>query len=237
MPPSLLDAGGTAAVLLAPRRGRRKERGLPPGVPPGDSDGGGGGGGGGGSGPAGAGGADGIGRFALTLALAGITTLFAVLIAVWLLLRRPAGDWRGSGAVGALDALWVSTACLLASSVAVELAARRVRGGQDERRSAQHWLATSVALGLGFLGAQAYLWLGLWRAGLVPSSSGYAAVFFALTGLHGLHVVGGLAFLGALFLWLRRSASGVPSVRLGALYWHFMGALWLVLFALLYFVR
>jgi heme/copper-type cytochrome/quinol oxidase subunit 3 len=40
-----------------------------------------------------------------------------------------------------------------------------------------------------------------------------------------------------LSLWLRRSAAHVSSVRLGAVYWHYMGALWLVLFTLLYFVR
>ncbi len=235
-PPVWLDAGrtGAAAVLVAPRR-RRREHGTPPGVPPRDSDGG--GGEGGGDGPAPAGDADGVGSFALALALAGITTLFVVLIAVWLLLRRPATDWRAADAAGALNALWLSTACLLASSAAVELAARRARSGVDGRRAALRWLTASLVLGLAFLAAQAFLWIGLWSAGLVPSASGYAAVFFALTGLHALHVLGGLGFLGALAMRLRRRAAWIPSVRLGAVYWHFMGALWLVLFTLLYFVR
>jgi heme/copper-type cytochrome/quinol oxidase subunit 3 len=80
-----------------------------------------------------------------------------------------------------------------------------------------------------------------WRAGVVPATSGYAAVFFAITGLHALHVLCGLGILGVLALRLgrgaRSAASAARSVRLGALYWHFMGLLWLVLFALLYFVR
>jgi cytochrome c oxidase subunit 3 len=223
-----------AAVLVAPRSLRRKKHGGPPIVPPGDSEGG--GGGGDGDGFRRAEGAGEIGPFALALALAGITTLFLVLIAVWLFLRRPAPDWRAANA-GALDALWLSTICLAASSAAVELAARRARAGASARRATQRWLVASVVLGLGFLAAQVVLWIGLWHAGLVPSASGYAAVFFALTGLHALHVVGGLGFLGALSLWLRRSAARVSSVRLGAVYWHYMGALWLVLFTLLYFVR
>jgi cytochrome c oxidase subunit 3 len=235
-PPVSFDAGrhGAAAVLVAPRRGRRKEHGTPPGAPPRDRDGD---GDGGSDGAAPAGGADGVGFFALALALAGITTLFVVLIAVWLFLRRPATDWRGAEAAGALDALWLSTVCLAASSAAVELAARRARDGAPARRATLRWLATSLALGLAFLAAQVWLWIGLWHAGLVPSASGYAAVFFTLTGLHALHVLGGLGFLGALAVWLRRRARELPSVRLGALYWHFMGALWLVLFSLLYFVR
>lgn len=232
-PPVSIEAGRVAAVLVAPRRGRRREPGGPPRLPPEDSDGGGDGGGGG---PPPAGGADEVGPFALALAMTGITTLFAVLIAVWLFLRRPAPDWRVADA-GALDALLFGTACLLASSAAVELAARRARGGMAERRATLRWLGASLGLGLAFLAAQVWLWVGLWRAGLVPSASGYAAVLFALTGLHALHALGGLGFLGALALWLRRSAERVPSVRLGAVYWHFMGALWLVLFTLLYFVR
>ena len=233
----LFDAGrpGAAAVLVAPRRDRRRDHGAPPLVPPRDSDGGGGDGGGDGAFPAGD--AGGVGPFALALALAGITTLFVVLIAVWLCLRRPAADWRAAEASGALDPLWFSTACLLASSAAVELAARRARTGNAARHATLRWLVAGLALGLGFVVAQVWLWIGLWRAGIVPSASGYAAVFFALTGLHALHVLGGLGFLGVLVLWLRRRARHVPSVRLGAVYWHFMGALWLVLFTLLYFVR
>jgi len=232
-PPLSFDAGrsGAAAVLVAPRRDRRREYGTPPGAPPRDGDGG--EGHGGGSSPAGD--AGGVGPFALALALAGITTLFVVLIAVWLFLRRPAPDWRAADATGALNALWLSTACLLASSVAVELAARHA--GARARQQALRWLVASVVLGLSFLAAQAWLWTGLWHAGLVPSASGYAAVFFALTGLHALHVLGGLGFLGALAVFLRRQPVRVSSVRLGAVYWHFMGGLWVVLFTLLYFVR
>lgn len=229
-PPLSFDPGrtGVAAVLVAPRRERRRERGTPPGEPPRDRDGD--GGDGEGEGPRPAGDANGVGTFALALALAGISTLFVVLIAVWLFLRRPAPDWRAADAPGALDALWISTACLIGSSVAVELAARR------SGRRTLRWLVVSLVLGLSFLAAQIWLWSGLWRAGLVPSASGYAAVFFALTGLHALHALGGLGFLGVLAVWMRR-AREAPSVRLGAVYWHFMGALWLVLFTLLYFVR
>jgi cytochrome c oxidase subunit 3 len=184
--------------------------------------------------------ADNAGSLALLLALIGIATLFTVLIAVWLFLRRPAPDWRASAGGGALDALWLSSACLFLSSAAVECAARRARMGFDARRIVRRWLSASVLLGAAFVAAQIHLWTVLWHGGLVPSTSGYAAVFFAVTGLHGLHVLGGLAFLS--HLTLRHSRAAVravraSSVRLGAVYWHFMGALWLVLFTLLYFVR
>jgi heme/copper-type cytochrome/quinol oxidase subunit 3 len=223
-------------VLEDPPRPRRSHGRGPPPRDPRDHGRGGGGGEGGSEWESFA---DDAGSFALVLALIGIGTLFAVLIAVWLFLRRPAPDWNASSAGASLDALWISSALLFGSSVAIERAARVAR--LPERRAATlRWIVASLALGLAFVGAQAELWTTLWRAGLVPSSSGYAAVFFALTGLHALHVLGGLGFLGFLGARHRRRVAEPPaaaSVRRGAIYWHFMGALWLVLFTLLYFVR
>jgi len=218
--------GGATGVLERPRERRERSTGLPPARPPDEGEGGGRGRGGDGGGFE----RLGPGPFGLALALLGITTLFLVLITVWLFLRRPAPDWL-PGPAAAVRALWVSTGLLLASSATVEVAARRGR---------QAWLLASMLLGGAFLAAQAFLWWTLWRAGLVPESSGYAAVFFALTGLHALHVLGGLVFFGGLALELARARAHDrpgPSLRLGALYWHFMGAIWLVLFTLLYFVR
>jgi len=180
-------------------------------------------------------GADGFGSFALGLALIGIATLFLVLLAVCVFLRRPALDW-GAFHSPALEALWVSTACLAASSAALEASARAARRA-GERPAAVRWLVTALLLGATFLAAQVLLWIGLVRAGLVPASSGYAAVFFALTSLHALHVLGGLGFLAALVVEARVAGPRPVRVRLAAVYWHFMGAIWLVLFALLYFVR
>lgn len=235
MTPHPLHSGGSA-VLVPPRRIKRTA-GAPPGRPP--ERGGGGGGGDDGDDLPERGGAQDVGPFALALVLAGISTLFLVLIAVWLFLRRPAPDWRAEGGP-ALQALWLSTLCLVTSSAAVERAARLTRRGAQRREGARGWLGASILLGFAFVAAQVSLWFAVWRAGLVPAASGYAAVFFALTSLHALHVLGGLGFLTALWRRLRRAAlepACAASVRLGAVYWHFMGVLWLVLFSLLYFVR
>jgi cytochrome c oxidase subunit 3 len=86
-------------------------------------------------------------------------------------------------------------------------------------------------LGVLFVLAQVRAWRTGWLEGAGPATGGYAAAYFALTGLHALHVLGGLLVLGALLL-----RAGQPleagAMGLGALYWHFMGALWLVLVAL-----
>jgi cytochrome c oxidase subunit 3 len=167
-----------------------------------------------------------------------VATLFLVLLAVWLLLRRGEQDWPPPGPFSPPRALWISTLLLLSSSAALERAARVAVAGQPpEPRAAWRWLGASSALGWAFLGAQAALWRALWKSGLVPASSGYAAVFFALTGLHALHVLGGLGFQGFLLRENWRRRQGGAALRPCATYWHFMGALWLLLFTLLYFVR
>ncbi len=235
------DGGGTG--VLAPTREKGIKRRLAlAGGPPRDPDrpGDGGGGGGDGEGDGAEDGAAGVGRLALGLALAGISTLFLVLLAVWLFLRRGASDWPPPGPFSPPRALWISTLLLAASSAAVEAAARGARGPTQLRGATLRWLWSGFFLGLLFVAAQVFVWRALWVSGLVPSSSGYAAVFYALTSLHGLHVLGGLLFQGVLCVDLRRARARRTrrhSVRLCASYWHFMGAIWLVLFTLLYFVR
>jgi len=129
MAPSASEASATGVIA---RRGRRRAFGGPPRPPrDGDGDGGGGGGGDDHGGFAAAGGPGDVGPFALGLALTGITTLFFVLIAVWLFLRRPAPDWHPASAP---RALWLSTLFLAASSLAVERAARAARAERAPRR-------------------------------------------------------------------------------------------------------
>ena len=239
-----------ATGVLAPpeppaRRARPpRERTTPPPRPP--DDGGIDEGGGGGSGwngdpdPAPAGGGrpeEGHGAFALALALSGIATFFLVVLVVGLLLRRGASDWAARSIDAPPGGLWISTGLLLASSVTLARAVHWARRGAVPalRRS----LAVTLLLGIGFLAVQALVWWNLVNAGFSPSESGYGAVFYCLTGLHALHVVGGLGFLATLTLGSLRSAAQrvrPHSVRHCAIYWHFMGGLWVVLFAVLYYV-
>ncbi len=123
----------------------------------------------------------------------------------------------------------------LASSAAVVLALRALRAG--ERRAAARRLLAATGLGALFLGLQSAVWTSLWRAGLRPDGGPYPSVFYALTGFHALHVVIGVVALA----WLTRRAAGgaygparnLP-VRLWGLYWHFVGAVWLALYAAVY---
>ena len=116
-------------------------------------------------------------------------------------------------------------------------ALRAVRAGDQAalvRRLAWTW-----ALGALFLLIQGIEWTRLVHFGLRVSSGIYGATFYTLIGVHGAHVVGAAAWLGGV-LWLARRGRFTPSRYVGleccAIYWHFVVALWPVLYVLVYLV-
>ena len=146
---------------------------------------------------------------------------FGGLFAAYFMLRGTAGAWPPDGSVETsliLPALL--TVCLLASSVTVH-------AGR---------LGATIVLGLAFLGGQAYEYAELAREGLSASTDVFATLFFTITGFHGLHVAIGVLMLGA--VWLRRARPGEEArAEAVAYYWHFVDAVWVLVFLTLYVLR
>ncbi len=156
---------------------------------------------------------------------------FAGLLFICASLRTAAHGWPPPG----LPRLpfWLplgSTLVLGLSSAALQLGQARLRSGLD----ALPPIAASLLLGVLFLGLQCALWTSVYRAGLAPSLGAYPSVFWGLTGFHALHVLVGLPPL-ALVAWRTalgecNAANHLP-LRIWAMYWHFVAAVWLVIFA------
>lgn len=196
----------------------------------GDDGGGGGRGDGGGPGE----GDDSVRRLGVTLALVAISSLFVVFLALFAALRHRADTWPPVGTPAPPTSLWTSTLLLGLSSLTIVRAAAAAANGQGAALA--RWLEATILLGLGFLLSQAEIWRQLARAGLLPESSGYGALFYALTGLHALHVLGGLLLLARLrarSARLARNRSGA-TVRLAGTYWHFMGLVWVAVLLLIW---
>ena len=242
--------GGTA-VLERPRREalparRRPSSGgpAPPSEPPDDDRGGGGGGGGdGGEGEWSPGTPRGAAELGLGLGLVSIGSLFAIFLAATTFVWRHAASWPPEGQMRVPRGLWVSSALLATCSLALVAAHRlRLRTREPERtrrRAAARWIGVAFLCGVSFLGAQTVVWQGMMRAGRLPEENAYLAIFYSLTGLHALHVLGGLAYLAALLWACVRPApleARAPwnSVRLCGVYWHFMAVIWALLFVALY---
>lgn len=126
------------------------------------------------------------------------------------------------------NALWLSTALILASSVTFEHARRVFRKGAY--RVASRFLIASACLGAAFLSSQLSAWRVLVREGAYLSQNPHSSFFYLFTGLHALHLVGGLVALGFV---LGRRAPRREVVDVVAYYWHFLGGLWVALFGVL----
>lgn len=171
-----------------------------------------------------------INRLGLLVALGGITMLFAAFTSAYIV-RSGGGDWA---ALELPPVLRLSTALIVASSLTLELARRAFRRGSLS--SFRSWSAATAALGTGFLASQYAAWLTLNEAGIYLQSHPKSSFFFVLTGVHGAHLVAGVIALLALF-GLAAAGRLLPgrsdAPTLTAIYWHFVGGLWIYLLAVL----
>jgi len=140
------------------------------------------------------------------------------------LMRMSTPDWRPLPFVPLQ--LWLSTGLLAAASVAWQRAAQ-VRGARAVRAA----YVVACACSLAFLASQLWAWRAMDAARLTLEANPANSFFYLITGLHGLHVIGGLAAAGWAYRDLGRN--GV-TVQLCARYWHFLLALWLAMFGLLF---
>jgi heme/copper-type cytochrome/quinol oxidase subunit 3 len=167
--------------------------------------------------------------------IASLTVLFLASIAGYLVVRLRADAWPLPGMPRLPGGLIVATVVLLACSVAVHLALASARRGQTTAMA--RWLQATFALGALFLVLQAVTWWRLVTLDVTAGSNLYAFTFYMLTGLHGAHVIGGLvqlAFVIAKALRGRYGSGHHPGVLYAAMYWHFLDAVWVVLFLVMF---
>lgn len=169
-------------------------------------------------------------RTALGFFLAVVGAIFALLTGAYFM-RRELGDWQP---LPVPPILWFNSAALLLSSLALEWCQRAVRRG--EQRRVRLGLVVAGVLALVFLGGQLIAWQELSAAGYYVAGNPANSFFYLVTGLHGLHILGGLVALGWTIsrAWGNRPVESVRlSVELSATYWLFMLFIWMVLFSLL----
>ena len=172
----------------------------------------------------------------MMIALGSWSMMFGSLFFLYFGMRARAPMWPPAGQAPLPAGLAaINTAVLLASSLALARGVRQLARGK--RRALVPWLGATIALGAGFVALQAHMWRTLWAAGLIPSSGTYASLFYGLTMLHAVHVAAGLLVL---LVVLCRALLGtytehnVIRVRVAAMFWHFVDAVWLLMFVSLY---
>jgi cytochrome c oxidase subunit 3 len=141
-------------------------------------------------------------------------------------------DWR---AMPEVPTLWLNTVLLVAASLAMRTAARRLGG---DLTAVKKLLGGSVVLSIAFVAGQLAAWDELVSLGYLASANPANAFFYMITGLHGVHVLGGLVVLlnASIKVWGGADGERLRThLRLCATYWHFLLIVWLILFALFLF--
>lgn len=159
--------------------------------------------------------------------------LFAYLIFSYAYLGSQApGGWPPGGAPSLTLAL-PNTILLIASSVVLEVGHWRFRTGRD--RSTVPVLLITAAMGALFVWAQVREW---GNKGFGIADGSYSSIYFTLTGFHLAHVVAGITALLILAIWgwEGRLVRGGLHLLLGRIYWHFVDAVWIILFLTIYLV-
>jgi cytochrome c oxidase subunit 3 len=129
------------------------------------------------------------------------------------------------------------TSCLLASSVTIHLAGRRLERNES-KTFLVYWLIT-VALGAIFLYGTAQEWHRLiYGYGLTISTNLFGTTYYSLVGLHACHVTLGLITLTTVLLLSVTGGARTRSARIDvlSLYWHFVDVVWIVVFTVVYII-
>jgi|SRR5579862_3922908 len=167
----------------------------------------------------------GLYRIGLLITCVSITAFFGALVIAFYWRSRTHLDWNP---IPLPNTLRISTAMILASSATFE-AARRVYSKGLHHIAARLLLATAC-LGGAFLVAQLTAWRELVHRGAYLAKNPYSTFFYMFTGLHAAHLIGGLV---ALFIVVLGRSTRRETVSNVCFYWHFLGVLWIALYAVL----
>lgn len=180
----------------------------------------------------------GAGVLGMRILLGSLGMLFVASLIGYLYIRARATVWPPPGSPALPPSLWLSTAVILGCSYGMHRAWTAIQ--RDDRAGLRRFTVLTLVLGLAFLVCQSLNWWQLVQGRLTPKVNLYGFTFYMLTGLHAAHVVGGLIPLAivtrnAFRDWYRpHSAQGVQYC---AMYWHFLDAVWVVLFVVLLATR
>lgn len=159
--------------------------------------------------------------------------MFAAIFLAYGFMRARLVSWPPAGVPPLPWKLPLGNTLLLAlSSASYQVGVREMRLG----RTGRSWplLGAAALLGAGFVALQVVLWRELWAGGLEPGSAGaFSSAFYGLTWLHAAHVVVGvfgLGFVAVRALLGAYSPARFLPLRLWGLYWHFVGAIWALMF-------
>jgi len=171
------------------------------------------------------------GRLGIWWFIASEVVIFGGLITTYILFRWRHPEWGAEASHTVTAAGAFNTLVLLTSSLTVVLAHKAVSEGQ--LREAARLLGFTLLGGLIFLCVKTFEYAHEIGEGFVPARSLFWSFYYTMTGLHALHVAGGMVAIACVLVAVRRGRFP-HRVEYVGIYWHFVDVVWIFLFPLLY---
>jgi cytochrome c oxidase subunit 3 len=167
--------------------------------------------------------------FGMLIALGSFSMLFIALLASYGILRVRSGIWMSNTIeTMPLTLAWVNTIVILISSITLFMASKA--NERENKIVTLNQIYTTITIGLIFLSLQIILWNVLIIDGFTITSHQAGSVFYMLSGLHGLHILGGLISLIWLVFKIRVNHLILKPMRLVSMFWHYLTLIWIVIF-------
>ena len=177
------------------------------------------------------------GKLGIWLFLASEVMLFGALFSSYVLLRSSAAEWPVGAELLNIPLATVNTFVLIASSVTVIMSWASLR--LNDFGKYKLYMGLTFLCGLIFMVIKAFEYGSKFSHHIYPAKDNFYAIYFTLTGLHGLHVVAGMIVFAYLLLpgakmWKTEPERYTNRVETTGLYWHFVDLVWIFLFPSLY---
>lgn len=176
-------------------------------------------------------------KLGIWIFLASEVMLFGALFSTLIVLRIGAESWPHGSSVLNVPLATVNTMALIASSVTILMSWMSLK--LNDFGKFRLYMGATVLLSCVFLVIKYIEYSAKFHHGLSPATNNFYGIYFTMTGLHGLHVIGGifvnlyLLFPGAK-LWKTQPEQFTGRVEIAGLYWHFVDLVWIFLFPTLY---
>lgn len=176
------------------------------------------------------------GRVGMICLIFGESMFFSIFVVAYLFYIGKSG--HGPQPSEVLHFPYIATACLLSSSITAGLAVRAI--GKSRRWLGSLVLAITIGLGATFIVFTAIEWYGLiYDHSLTIKTNLFGTTFYSLVGFHAAHVIVGLLMLSLIFVLLvfgAVKAEHAERVEMVTWYWHFVDAVWIAVFSVVYII-
>jgi len=176
-------------------------------------------------------------KLAIWLFLASEIMLFGALFSSYIILRVSDPTWPHGRMVLNVPLATLNTMILITSSVTMVMSWASLMQNRFDRY--RFYMALTILLGCGFMVVKGFEYAHKFEARHFPSTNNFYATYFTLTGLHGLHVLGGILtnlyflFFGSK-MWKTNPTQFAGRIEVAGLYWHFVDLVWIFLFPSIY---